>query len=199
MDKNTFIDRVVDSPVAKVKLFGNFGLKVYDHSLGVPQLKLRIRKKNQVTNQGRSVLLNLFCPSTNSTDPEQDQLWVLAAGSNSTPAAATDNDSTMTIEWQDSFYTIPVGAYPPPVSTEAQVIANPPSDFYIQVTKTMPKDAIPNTTLTEAGIFTRGTADDWTTSTGRKLYARKTHTPIEKTGDMTIEYRWQLGITIQGD
>jgi len=173
-------------------LFGIFDIRVYEHRDGVKQQLRHIHKRNQITNQGREALLDLMRPETN--DPvtpdvlqRESKIRSLSVGTNATPPTINDDDSTMVQVWKGEF-----------ALTECQVVVVPPDIFLLQVSKTLPTTAAVGQVLTEAGIFTRGTDDDPNLATGRRLYARQVHPPIIKSGTMTIEYDWKLGITIQG-
>ncbi len=181
-------------------LWGDFGLQVFDHSTGVPQRKLRIRKKNQITNQGRIALLNLMRPGPYATaaDPTdaavqlENRVWSLAVGTNNTPPTINDDDTTMSQAWISSFF-FPV----PSGGSECTIVATPPNSYYLSVSKTLATGDANGYTLTEAGIFTRGDNDNPSSAVGQSLYARQIHSPIIKTSSMSIQYDWQLGITIQ--
>ena len=183
-----------------IGLWGDFGLRVFDLSSGKPVETLRIRKKNQITNEGRTALLMLMTPGQYN-DPGVDsgiqvenRIWSLGVGTDATPATVSDTESSMlaNLKWISSFF------YPTPGLFECQVIATPPNTFHLSISKTLPQTSSADTyTLTEAGIFTRGDADDPTAPGNRSLYARQTHSPIIKTDNMTIQYDWLLGITIQ--
>ena len=174
-------------------LYGVFGLTVFDISTGVPVKKLRIQKKNQITNQGRTAVLNLMCPYAYILlGGAQSELIIssLAVGVNPILPTAADDNTTMTRVWHEPF---DYGA------GECSVVANPPNDFMLSISKTLPDTEVNGSILTEAGIFTAGTdPGNPMTSPGSFLYARQVHSPIIKTATMTILYDWQLGITIQG-
>jgi len=174
-------------------LFGIFDMKVYDIRDGKRKRIRHIHKRNQITNQGREGLLNLMRPETNSPgDPDtlqrQNKVWSLSVGTNATPPTINDDDTTMTQVWRSEFNPF----------SECQVVVAPPDLFLLQIGKILPETAAVGQVLTEAGVFTRGDADDPYTAVGRGLYARQTHPAITKTATMTIEYDWKLGITIQG-
>lgn len=192
------------SPQSKmnIALWGDFGLQVFDHSSGIPRRILRIRKKNQITNQGRIALLALMRPGPYATASPGDtveievqrenRIWSLAVGTNTTPPTINDDDATMSIAWISSFF-YPAGGG----GSECQVISTPPNSYYLSISKTLPTTEANGNTLAEAGIFTRGDDDDPLITVGYSLYARQTHSPIIKTSSLTIQYDWQLGITIQ--
>jgi len=176
-----------------LELFGIFDMKVYDIRDGKRKRIRHIHKRNQITNQGREVLLDLMRPETNNPgDPgslqEQSKIWSLSVGTNDTPPTINDDDTTMVQVWKSAFVPF----------SECQVIATPPNLFLLQIGKTLPQTSAVGSTLTEAGVFTRGDDDDPDVASGRRLYARQIYPPIIKTVTMTIEYDWKLGITIQG-
>jgi hypothetical protein len=177
-----------------VGLWGDFGMQVFDVSSGTPQRILRIRKKNQITNDGRTALLNLMGVGGTAGTPDdaavitqrENRIWSLAVGTNPTAPTVTDDLLTMTVVWNSAF------SFP----SECSIVATPPSSFYLDISKTLGVGSANGSTLTEAGILTRGDDDDPASSTTKSLYARQIHSPILKTATMTIQYDWQLGITI---
>lgn len=177
-----------------IGLWGDFGMQVFDVSSGTPQRILRIRKKNQITNDGRTAILNLMgtggitgLPDDAAVIVQRDnRIWSLAVGTNPTAPTVTDTLTTMTVAW-NSVFSFPA---------ECEIVADPPSSFYLSISKTLGVDYANGSTLTEAGILTRGDDDDPASSTTKSLYARQVHSPILKTATMTIQYDWQLGITI---
>ncbi len=173
-------------------LWGDFGMQVFDVSSGTPRRILRIRKKNQITNDGRSALLNLMgigdatLPIPWATVQSENRIWSLSVGTNATPPTVADDAATMADVWSSQF------VFP----AECQIITSPPNNYYLAISKSLAIGDANGNTLAEAGIFTRGDADDPGISVGKSLYARQIHSPIIKTSSMTIQYDWQLGITI---
>lgn len=171
-------------------LYGNFGFSVYETRGGQAVRVLRVRKRNQITNEGRLALLNTL--AVLSTDPAGQQvengIWSLAVGTDATPPTILDTDASMagSVAWRSAF-----------AGGELTRIATTPNSFYLQINKTLGLTDAVGETLAEAGVFTRGGDDDPYAAVGRKLYARQVHSPILKTGTMTIQYDWQLGINIQ--
>jgi hypothetical protein len=178
-------------------LFGIFDMTVYDLKDGTRKRFRHIHKRNQITNQGREALLDLMRPETNNPGaPDQLQreskIGSLSVGTNPTPPTLNDDETTMVQVWRGEFYP-PGGSL-----SDCEVVVLPPDQYLLQIGKILPEAAAVGQVLTEAGIFTRGTLDDPYASVGRRLYARQVHPPIPKTGTMTIEYDWKLGISIQG-
>lgn len=169
-----------------IKLFGNFRMRVYDRSKKI----LDWKKRNQITNQGRETILILLCPFGVSGTPDaqtEHRIWSLAAGTNGTPTAISDDDGTMIAVWTSALNF---------VGAECVVSATPPNSFYLQISKILPLAEAVGSELKEAGIFTRGDDIDPAIAVGRKLYARQVHTPIIKTATMSIQYDWQLGVSV---
>jgi len=183
-----------------VGLWGDFGMQVFDVSSGTPKRILRIRKKNQITNDGRTALLSLLGTGEPGTPPEtstsspttadlvrrENQVWSISVGTNPTAPTVSDTIATLTEVWNSPF-TFPA---------ECAIVATPPNSFYLSISKTLAVGDANEETLTEAGILTRGNNDTPASSTTKALYARQIHSPILKTDTMTIQYDWQLGITI---
>ena len=171
-----------------LRMYGNFGFKVYKEG----KLVLAVRKKNQITNEGRAAVLNLLVPATYGELQTDNRIWSLAVGTSQTPAALTDDAATFaaTSVWQSAFNF---------GGGECSAIISPPNDYRIQITKTLPSTAPGADTklIAEAGIFTRGDNDLPASANGMKLYARQVHSPIIKTVGMVIEYDWELGLLVQ--
>ena len=171
-----------------MSLFGEFLMRVYDHSGGTKRLVRRWWRKNQITNEGRVALLTLMCPYGVPSGQEINQIWSFAVGTNNTPPTVDDTVATMTAVWTSQLDFS---------GGECTVVATPPNSYYLAISKILGGPDANGSTLTEAGIFTRGDADDPLVAVGRKLYARQVHSPIIKVASMTVQYDWQLGITIQ--
>lgn len=171
-----------------VGLYGDFKLRVFDHSEKEPRLVFRWAKKNQITNEGRVALLTLMCPFGIPDGQSINRIWSFAVGTNAVPPTVDNTVSTMT-----SVFTS-VLAFG---GGECTIVAVPPNSYYLAISKTLTSADANGSTLVEAGIFTRGDNDVPASAAGRKLYARQVHTPIEKVASMTVQYDWQLGITIQ--
>jgi len=184
---------------ANAGLWGDFGIQVFDVSSGTPKRILRVRKRNQITNSGRAALLALMgsgetgtppttgtAPTVGDLDRRENQIWSLAVGTNATTPTVTDELSNMTVVWNDPFS----------FDSECTIVSTPPNSYYLSISKTLGTSSANGSTLVEAGILTRGDDDDPASSTTKALYARQVHTPIEKTATMTVQYDWQLGITI---
>jgi len=171
-------------------LYGNFGFSVYDKG----KLVLQVRKKNQITNEGRTAMLNMLHPATSNENPLENQLWSLSIGTNPTPP--TVNDDEVSMHPTASGTSVVWTSILDPIQHEIGVTLNP--YYMVEINKTLPTTAAVGAVLTEAGLFTRGTLDDPTqgTSQNRRLYARQVHSPITKTNNMQIVYTWQLGITV---
>jgi len=173
---------------SKMKLFGSFGMKVFDVRSGRPELIFRWVRKNQVTNQGRTALLELMCPFGITDASINNQIWSFEVGTNNTPPSIDDDETTMTAVFTSNLSFS---------SGECVIVATSPNSYYLAISKSVGTGDANGSTLTEAGIYTRGDDPDPLLATGRRLYARQVHSPIIKTGTMTIVYDWQLGILIQ--
>jgi hypothetical protein len=172
----------------KLALYGDFGMRVFDHRSGFPVQVLHWRKRNQITNQGRLAQLTLMCPAADLVGQTLNRIWSLSVGTNAIPPSIDDDDTTMTIAWTSA---LDYGA------GECTIVATPPNSYYLAISKTLGLGDANGSTLSEAGIFTRGNNNDPAVAVGRKLYARQVHSPVLKTLTMTVLYEWQLGVTIQ--
>jgi len=200
MNFRTIIERF-KKPIGQTDagLWGDFGVQVFDVSSGTPRRILNIRKKNQITNDGRAALLALMGTGEPGTPPisggtlstadetrRANQIWSIAVGTNPTTPTVTDTLTTMTPVWNQPFT----------FASECVIVATPPNSYYLNISKTLGTTDANGSTLVEAGILTRGDDDTPASSTTKALYARQVHSPIVKTSTMTIQYDWQLGITI---
>ena len=172
----------------KIALFGSFKIQVYDHLSGHPRRILCWSKKNQITNEGRTALLTLMCPFGVVDGQLVNSIWSFAVGTNTTPPSIDDTAATVTAVWTSALSF---------AGGECTVVAVPPNSYHLTISKTLGSGDANGSTLTEAGIFTRGDNVDPLLAAGRKLYARQVHSPVDKVASMTITYLWELGITIQ--
>lgn len=194
------LDRFNHPMADGLSLYGQFGMKVYDVKNGQKTLVRQITKKNQITNTGRLIVLELLRQSVLGTIPQQNpnynQLWSISAGTNGTiPSVADTGLYDATPPWTGQFFS----------DAECKVVTVP--NLEIQVTKVMLEAEAVGFTLREAGLFTRGEADNppsppgyasWEVIPYRRMYARQVHPPVIKAATMTIEYVWLLGVTVQG-
>ena len=177
-------------------LFGDFSVSVFRHIGDVKKRIYRVQKRNQITNDGRNVMLDLLSqmptdpPEGSDTQqhPEYNQLWSLSVGQGTTLPTIVDS------ELEDPVWT---GVFSP---RSTEVAFNSSLGLYlINITKTLGVDDANGYSLSEAGVFTRGNQDDPEDPEilYRRMYARQTFSPIPKTAEMTIEFDWKLGVTVQ--
>lgn len=182
------------------KLYGRLLVSAYDVLTG--ERVYRVQKRNQITNHGRIVVLDLLAqlPSVDPDDyepqrhPEWNQIWSLSVGSSTIPAAASQTTlvtPVLTVQLE-----IP--------AERAKVDAN----FEIQVSAEVAAGTGTGSTFAEAGLFTRGRADGlhadypespyttWESIDDRRMYARQTYPAFTKGATMRVVYEWTLGMTI---
>ena len=169
-------------------LYGDFEMRVFDHSGGSPKLLRRWRKRNQITNQGRTSILELQCPFGITDGQLINSIWSFEVGTNATSPTIDDDETTMTSVWVSQL-NFSAG--------ECAIVTTLPNDFHLAISKTLGLGDGNGSTLQEAGIYTRGDAVDPLVAVGRKLYSRQVYSPIIKAATMTVQYDWQLGVTIQ--
>jgi len=190
------IKRILSFQADTPALFGDFSVSAYRNVGDVKKRIYRVQKRNQITNDGRNVVLDLLSqmptdpPEGSATQqhPEYCQLWSLSVGQGTTPPTIVDS------ELEDPVWT---GVFSP---RSTEVAFNSALGLYlIQITKTLTVDDANGYDLSEAGIFTRGNQNDPDDPEilYRRMYARQTFSPIHKTSEMTIEFDWKLGITVQ--
>lgn len=179
--------RAKTSLVSNGRLYGHMTVTVYDVKNGTKRRVLRIAKKNQVTNGGREAVLSLLAQdpagSVYQQNPEYNQIWSLAIGSDGTPVSILD--ISLYAEVDRMTLTVP---------TERELIIVPPGIFEIHVHKEVPPGVHTGVHFQEAGLYTRGDGLDPTTQV---LYARQTHPEFEKGASMAVEYDWRLGMLVQ--
>ncbi len=172
----------------RLGLYGEMAVTVYDVKRGKKQKVYRIVKKNQITNIGRQIVLELLAQYDSGTiyqeHPEYNNLWYLSVGTDSTPPTLGDVGLGNAV-WSGIF------------SLSGGERALDLVNFEINITKTVPAGEATGSTITEAGLFTRGDNPDPDLATYNRLYARQIHPGILKTADMFITYDWRLGVTIQ--
>jgi hypothetical protein len=183
------------------KLYGRLLVSAYDVLTG--ERVYRAQKRNQITNHGRIVVLDLLAqlpadtdPPTAQSNPEWNQIWSLSVGSSTEPAAASQETLVAPIPLLTVQLEIPV--------ERAKVDAN----FEIQVVAEIPAGTGTGETFAEAGLFTRGRADGiypadpesiymtWESIEDRRMYARQTYPSFTKGVTMRVVYEWTLGMTI---
>ena len=179
-------------------LYGDFTLRVFDGAVSPQKLKFTWRRKNQIVNQGRDVVLALLAQTTApigddfQQDPHANQIWSIAVGAGTTAPDPTDwclGDQ----KW--------VSVLDP--ETERTIEYTPSKE--IVIVKILPAGTLTGETISEAGLLTRGENDDpsladWAPPNGagkKRLYARQVHAAVTLTGTTIVTYEWRLGVTAQ--
>jgi hypothetical protein len=179
-----------------IQLYGHFELSAYDTSGGTKRRVHHYSNHNQVTNDGRRIVLELLrqtALTVPQANPNYNQLWSLGVGTNATPAAVTDAALYAPV-WNDRF------------NSDAEIYLQALPQLEIVVAKSIPEVDAVGFILCEAGLFCRGDRDDpttlipptWETIPWRRMYARQTFTPVTKTITMLISFDWRLGVTVAG-
>ena len=88
------------------QLYGNFSMRVFDNKPdGSRELLFRVNKKNQITDDGRLVVLQLLFQDPAGTDIQQNpnygQIWSLSVGSSSIPPNASQTGLLAPV-WTDA-------------------------------------------------------------------------------------------------
>lgn len=174
-------------------LYGNFGLRVYDVKPdGSRELLWRISKKNQITNVGREVVLQLLAQATGGDPvqdaPEKGQIWSLGIGESSVAPAAAQTTLFSPI-WNVALAIPAERAYVPVL-------------YEVQISKEIPAGDADGKIFAEAALFTRGDEDSpviapsWELITNRVMYSRQIFSPFIKGASMSVVFDWNLGMTI---
>jgi len=168
-------------------LYGHLEISAYDALRGGKRV-YHVTKKNQITDYARQVVLEMLTQypggSPGQANPEYNQLWSLAVGSDPTPANAAQMDL-------GAMVLTKVFARP----AEVLYVIHPTYEIHCSMTFGI---AEANAYLAEVGIFTRGDNDDPYAPgiADRYMYARQTFSPFTKTGTMTVVFNWIFGMTI---
>lgn len=174
------------------KLYGRLLVRAYDEC--TKKCVYRALKQNQVTNNGRIVVLDLLAQlstggSTPQENPTWNQLWSIGIGADETPASA----------YQD--------ALGDPVWNQALIIPSGrekvDAAFEIRVSAEIAAGDGTGETFAEAGLFTRGIQDapdliytTWESIPNRRMYARQTYPAFVKGATMRVVYDWVIGMTV---
>ena len=179
------------------KLYGRLSVSAYDVTTG--KRVYHIQKRNQITNHGRIVVLDLLAqiPVADPEDyapqshPEYNQIWSLSVGSSSIPATAAQERLYSPVTDATIKLSIP--------NERAKVDMN----YEIQVSAEVAAGVATGDTFAEAGLFTRGRQDapdgtytTWELIPGRRMYARQTYPSFTKGATMRVVYEWTIGMTI---
>jgi len=175
------------------KLYGILSVSAYDTISG--KRVYHSVKKNQVTNHGRIVVLDLLAqielttPVTAQMHPEYNQIWSLSIGDGVVPASATD------YALLNSVHTQKLDRASERVKVEEA--------FEVRIIAEVPAGTADNVELAEAGLFTRGSQDEidgvyttWESIPFRRMYARQTYPAFTKATTMRVVYEWTLGMTV---
>ena len=177
-------------------LYGDFGVRFFDEK--TQETVFKCEKRNQITNEGRDAILELLFQDPAGTasqqDPGYNQLWSLSVGTGILPPTVADTGLVSPVF--SSAFNFAGG--------ELTKVTLPPTTYELVINKTIPSGTLADgTEVAEAGIFTRGNADDpgagnWEDISYRRMYARQVHPAIVITATLAITYEWRLGVTIQG-
>ena len=175
------------------KLYGVLSVSAYDTITG--KRTFHSVKKNQVTNVGRIVVLDLLAqidvssPETAQMYPAYNQIWSLSIGDSPIPAVATD----------DKLWSSRYSQLLSPITERIKIEAA----YEIRITAEVAAGDATDVVLTEAGLFTRGeigepdgTYTTWESIPFRRMYARQTHPAFTKGATMRVVYEWTLGMTV---
>jgi hypothetical protein len=176
------------------RLYGNITITAYDIVRGKKKCVYRVTKRNQITDDGRLINVELLAQLTTGTGPQSNpawnQLWSLSIGEDATPAAAVQTALVAPV-WSSQLV----------LPTERDVV---PSLFEVKVLKTVPAGEATGSNLREVGLFTRGIQDapnptypSWEMIPSRRMYARQTYSEIIKTPTMVVTYNWRLGLVVK--
>jgi hypothetical protein len=179
-----------------LKLYGDFFMRVYDAAPdGTKKLRFRFAKKNQITDDGRLVVLELLSQvalggTPVQMNPEYGQIWSLSIGDGPLPPMSSQHTLVS------------------PVWTVALDIAlgeraYNAGAFQLNIHKEIPVGDADGLTFAEAGLFTRGSQaapgglyPTWQDIPERMMYARQIFPSFEKGATMSVVFDWTLGMTV---
>lgn len=178
-----------------LSLYGDFFLQVFDHHEdGSKSLRFRYARKNQITNDGRLVLLQLLSQvaggSAVQAQPELGQIWSLSIGDGVIPPHAAQT-SLISPVWTGQLIV---------ASGERSYV---PGLFQVLVHKEVSVGDATGETFAEAALFTRGDQDvpdptypTWEVIPNRVMYSRQIFPSFVKGATMSVVFDWTLGITV---
>jgi hypothetical protein len=179
-----------------LKLYGDFFMRVYDVAPnGTRYLRFRFAKKNQITDDGRLVVLGLLSQvalggTEIQMNPEYGQIWSLSVGDGVIPPSSSQHALVSPV-WTGAL-DIALGerAYNPAV-------------FQLNIQKEVPVGDATGLTFAEAGLFTRGSQaapgglyPTWEVIPERYMYSRQIFPSFEKGVTMSVVFDWTLGMTV---
>jgi hypothetical protein len=145
-------------------------------------------KKNVITFAGTESLVKLMAPNAafGATIQEESQMKSMRFGTNNTTPQRTDVDLAAE--------AIVTGD---PVRIELldanRVVGASGTVEFVAVLDAATGNGV---TYREAGLFTRGTADDPLLTTGESMFSRQVFPDQVKTGAVTLEFRWRITFTV---
>lgn len=176
-------------------LYGDFYMRVYDVAPdGTKKLRFRLAKKNQITDDGRLVVLGLLSQiAVGGTEvqkhPEYGQIWSLSIGDGTVPPSSSQHALVSPV-WTGDVMGLGERVYNA-------------GAFQLNIHKEVPVGDATGSTFAEAGLFTRGSqaAPDpiyptWQDIPERKMYARQIFPSFEKGVTMSVVFDWTLGMTV---
>ena len=175
------------------KLYGVLDVSAYDTISG--KRVYHSVKRNQVTDVGRIIVLDLLSqiavssPPTAQMYPEYNQIWSISVGESSIPAAATQT------QLFEPVFTQKLDRTSERVKVEEA--------FELRIITQIAAGSATDSVLAEAGLFTRGSQDEidgvyttWESIPFRRMYARQTYPSFTKAETMRVVYEWTLGMTV---
>jgi len=139
----------------------------------------RMEKPNLVCVGAKQAIARLLSQETTPDDYEETKIWSIHVGTDSTPPVVGDTALGTDVFQKecDHPYSVDLGL------------------GEVEVQMTIETGEANGNTLVEAGLFTRGDADDPTSAAGQLMMARQVHGSISKTSSFSIEYTWKFRIT----
>lgn len=145
-------------------------------------------KQNVITFVGAETLVKLMAPNVafGASVQLESQIKSMRFGLNNTTPQRTDLD----------------------LVNEAVVASNPVrielldanrivgASGTVEFTATLNSATGNGVTYREAGLFTRGTADDPLVATGASMFSRQVYPDQPKTAAVVLEYRWRITFTV---
>lgn len=165
---------------SQVRVKGSVRIRIRDAKFG--GIIREYHYPNLVCRGTKSAIAKLVSQQTTPDDYQKTKIWAIYAGSGATAPAITD-DTLETVEFKKAC---------------DQPYAVDPSAGTVTVQMTMETGEGNGITYTEAGLFSRGSADDPNSPgiTDVTMYCRRVHGGIAKTVAISIEYEWTLQIAI---
>jgi hypothetical protein len=147
-------------------------------------VKRRMTIRNKITYLAADILVELIAQRASDPAPAQDQIYSMRMGTSTTPASRSDTNLGAFVIGKVIGDTGKVNGAPGEISFIATLESGDANGY----------------TLSEAGLFTAGTAMSTSDTPGTapgttRLFAHQIYPGIPKTSGVVIDYTWTIAFT----